>query len=57
MIDVRITKRDPDYILLTWEENGEFGNLKIEYTNDCNYKIDAECIGMDRLLRILSNIK
>ena len=57
MIEVKITKKTETCVFVFWEENDAFGNLKIEYTNDGNYKIDAEYIGMDRLLTILKNIR
>jgi len=57
MVDSRITKKTDKKVLILWEENGEYGNIKIEYTEGGKYEIDAEYIGIDKLMRILKSTK
>ena len=55
MMDVRITKKTDEYILIFWEDGWEFGNIKIEHAGN-GMKVDTECIGMDRFLKIMRNL-
>ena len=57
MISAKITKQTKDKALILWEEDGEFGNIKIEYTEGGKFLVDAEYIGLERLLRVLKNLK
>jgi hypothetical protein len=57
-MDAKITKKTNDKVLIFWEDGWEFGNIKIEWDHDQQrYLVDAELIGIDRLMKVLKNIK
>jgi hypothetical protein len=56
MMEARITKKTDDLVLIFWEDDWEFGNIKIEYNGKGGYEVDSEFIGMDRFLKIMRNL-
>lgn len=51
----KIVQQKDNRAWIQWEEDDEFGNLEISYIEGTgNYHIDAEFIGIHRLLRILN---
>jgi hypothetical protein len=53
MIDAKITKQTEEKALIFWEEDGVYGNIKIEYNGNGGFNVDSEFISLDKLLRIL----
>jgi len=54
-MEANVTKRTDDYILIFWEDDWEFGNIKIERDGN-GMKVDSECIGFDKFLKVMRNI-
>ena len=57
MIDAKITKQTEEKAFIFWEEDGFYGNIKIEYNGKGGFNVDSEYIGLDKLLTILKNVK
>ena len=54
---VKIVLKNRNKIVIEWSEGIEFGCITIKYQVHGTYSIDAEYIGIDRLLKILSKIQ
>lgn len=52
VMEASITDKNEDCVYIEWSENREFGTIKLYYTENGQYTIDAEFIGIDRLLRV-----
>lgn len=48
----------PDRETITWDdENGDNGQIKIEYIGDGKYEFDADGLGLDKLYCIIKHVK
>ena len=55
-MEVKIIKYGVDSVLLSWVEGSEFGETRITYDGKGFYKVDAEYISLERLIRIIKAI-
>ena len=53
----KIIYKNERKVIIEWSEGIEFGCIAIKYQIHGIYSINAEYIGIDRLLEILSKIK
>ena len=51
----RITNDDAETVI-KWEERGEFGHLTFRYNEKGTYFLDAEYIGIDRIIEIIKAV-
>jgi len=51
----KILKKTDKVVVIEWSGKTGFGQLAVRYTDDGNYKIDAEYIGIDTLFEIIRN--
>jgi hypothetical protein len=56
MIDARITKITDTKALIFWEEDGFYGNIKIEYNGKGGFNVDSEYIDIETFLKIMRNV-
>ena len=57
-MEAKITKKTKDKVLIFWQEDWEFGNIRIEWDGEQQrYLVDAELIGIDRLMEVLKRVK
>ena len=55
-MNVRIIKRDSTFIALEWCDEDGFGQLYITYNNKGGYEVDAEYMGIEKVLEILKHV-
>jgi len=56
-VTAKIIYKNERKVIIEWSEGIEFGCIAIKYQIHGIYSINAEYIGIDRLLEILSKIK
>lgn len=55
---VEVTQPNKDITLLDWvSTDGQFGRLTIEYNGEGGYTFDAEYLGLDTVVSIISKWK
>ncbi len=53
---VEILRSTDDEMLVHWKDNSGFGQILITYDEKGRYTIDAEYIGMDKLVKIMKAV-
>lgn len=55
-METTVLSKDKDSILISWEDSSGFGQVKLYYSGEGKYTVDAEFIGLDKLLEIFDSL-
>lgn len=56
-METKIKIQTPELMIVQWSGPTGHGELRVEYNGKGGFNIDAEYIGMDTVIEILSNLK
>lgn len=56
-MEVEVVEKTNERMVINWSGPTGFGQLVIKYNGKGGYEVDAEYIGMDTLIEILSQLK
>ena len=55
-MEVKILKSTDDIMLIGWQDESGFGEILLKYAEGGQYSIDAEFIGIPKLLKIMKAV-
>ena len=55
-METKLIKESKNLTVIEWREGKQFGQVVIRYNGRGGYTVDAEYIGMEKLIRIIKSI-